>query len=84
MLYVVPAQALLPDAVEPERPENPFKGAAGTASQDAQGDRRQIDGPKIPLQELFSLVRHSKLALIKEALDYLPSKKFDKSLVQVL
>lgn len=34
------------------------------------------------LQELFSLVRHSKVSLIKEALDYLPSKKFDKSLIK--
>jgi hypothetical protein len=42
-----------------------------------------IDGPNVPIEELISLVRHSKLAQIKDALDYLPNKKFDKSLVQV-
>ena len=43
-----------------------------------------IDGPKIPLSELMSLVRHSKLSLVKQALDYLPNKTFDKTLVQVI
>ena len=42
-----------------------------------------IDGPNIPIEELVSLVRYSKLATIKDALDYMPNKKFDKSLVQV-
>lgn len=42
-----------------------------------------IDGPQISLAELFSLVRHSKYSLLKEALDYLPNKDFDKSLVKV-
>ena len=42
-----------------------------------------IEGPQISLTELFSLVRHSKYSLIKEALDYLPNKDFDKSLVKV-
>ena len=48
------------------------------------GDTNRVteDGPKLPLNELFSLVRHSKFSLIKEALDYLPNKKFDKTLVQ--
>lgn len=45
--------------------------------------REHIDGPKIPLSELFSLVRHSKFSLIKDAIDYLPNKTFDTSLVQV-
>lgn len=45
---------------------------------------RLIDGPKIPLSELFSLVRHSKFSLLKDALDYLPTKPFDKSLIQVI
>ena len=34
------------------------------------------------LQELFSFVRHSKFGLIKDAIDYLPNKPFDKSLIQ--
>ncbi len=46
-------------------------------------DDRNIEGPKIPLAELFSYVRHSKFSLIKDAIDYLPNKPFDKSLVQV-
>lgn len=50
---------------------------------DAKEDRRSIDGPSIGLEELFSLVRHSKFSLLKEALDYLPDKSFDKSLVRV-
>ena len=43
---------------------------------------RQTDGPKVSLSELFSYVRNSKISLLKAALDYLPTKKFDKSLVQ--
>ena len=63
---------------------NPFIGKPASDDADAGGnDRRIMDGPKIPLPELFSLVRHSKISLIKDALDYLPNKKFDKSLVQV-
>jgi hypothetical protein len=42
-----------------------------------------MDGPQISQTELFSLVRHSKYTLLKEALDYLPNKDFDKSLVKV-
>ena len=38
--------------------------------------------PKISLEELFSLVRHSKFSLLKEALDFLPNKKFDPTLIQ--
>ena len=45
-------------------------------------DWRQTDGPKVPLSELFSYVRNAKISLLKAALDYLPTKKFDKSLVQ--
>eukprot|EP00604_Paraphysomonas_vestita_P000409 CAMPEP_0174826070 /NCGR_PEP_ID=MMETSP1107-20130205/43472_1 /TAXON_ID=36770 /ORGANISM="Paraphysomonas vestita, Strain GFlagA" /LENGTH=491 /DNA_ID=CAMNT_0016058473 /DNA_START=1773 /DNA_END=3244 /DNA_ORIENTATION=+ len=48
-----------------------------------ENNRRMIDGPQISLAELFSLVRHSKYSLLKEALDYLPNKDFDKSLVKV-
>jgi pimeloyl-ACP methyl ester carboxylesterase/CheY-like chemotaxis protein len=62
-------------------PSNPFTGDAGKGD---MGDRRFIDGPKAPLSELFSYVRHAKLNLLKEALDYLPNKPFDPSLVQVL
>ena len=46
-------------------------------------DRKKMDGPKISVDELFSLVRHSKFSTIKEALEYLPTKKFDPMLVQV-
>lgn len=46
-------------------------------------DRLMAEGPKIGLDELFSIVRHSKYPLLKEALDYLPRKDFDKSLVSV-
>jgi Ankyrin repeats (3 copies) len=59
-------------------PDDPFRGEGGAKGE----DRRHIDGPQISLQELFSLVRHSKISLLKEALDYLPNKAFDKSLVQ--
>jgi hypothetical protein len=59
---------------------NPFEN--GDPRGDS-GDRRFVDGPKVPMQELFSYVRHAKLNLLKEALDYLPNKPFDPSLVQV-
>ena len=67
---------------------NPFRPgtAAGAAAGGGPGgadEDAMIDGPSIPIEELISLVRHSKLATIKDALDYLPNKKFDKSLVQV-
>ena len=42
-----------------------------------------MDGPSVTIAELVSYVRHSKFSLIKEALDYLPNKPFDKTLVQV-
>lgn len=67
-------------------PANPFQSGPGGTAMGTSGpddDRSMIDGPKIPLSELFSLVRHSKFTLIKEAIDYLPNKTFDKSLVQV-
>jgi hypothetical protein len=40
-------------------------------------------GPKVTLPELLSLTRHSKFNYLKDALDYLPDKVFDKALVQV-
>lgn len=43
---------------------------------------RNINGPKVSLAELLSLTRHSKFAQIKDAIDYLPNKSFDRSLVQ--
>jgi len=61
---------------------NPFK-TGGPQAGGMSAEDMMIDGPKIPIEELISLVRHSKLATIKEALDYLPNKKFDKTLVQV-
>jgi hypothetical protein len=68
---------------------NPFKagsdGGRGAAPGAGGSDVDPlIDGPNIPIEELISLVRHSKIANIKEALDYMPNKKFDKTLVQVL
>ena len=45
--------------------------------------RLMTEGPKISMEELFSIVRHSKYPLLKEALDYLPRKDFDKTLVSV-
>jgi hypothetical protein len=62
-------------------PPNPFKPNEKIGG-DGE-DRRHIDGPNIPLEELLSLVRHSKFSQIKEHLDYLPNKNFDKTLVQV-
>lgn len=62
-------------------PSDPFESSDG---QPGPGeDRKFVDGPKVQLSELMSLVRHSKLSLIKQALDYLPNKNFDKTLVQV-
>jgi len=46
-------------------------------------DQRLVDGPKVPFAELVSLVRHSKYSLVKEALDYLPDKKFERGLIQM-
>lgn len=40
-------------------------------------------GPKVSLPELISLTRHSKFNYLKDALDYLPDKPFDKALVKV-
>lgn len=48
----------------------------------AEDDSRMVEGPRIPLSELFSFVRHSKFSHLKEAIDYLPNKPFDKSLIQ--
>lgn len=69
---------------------NPFKQGASTnggssamSGMPGSDEDAMLDGPNIPIEELISLVRHSKLATIKEALDYMPNKKFDKSLVQV-
>ena len=61
-------------------PANPFKSDGDNVN---SVDRRHIDGPQITIEEMLSLVRHSKLSLLKEAMDYLPNKPFDKSLVQV-
>jgi hypothetical protein len=60
----------------------PGDGGAG-AGASGGAEARNIDGPKVSLEELMSYVRNSKVNLLKEALDYLPTKKFDKSLVQV-
>lgn len=59
-------------------PDNPFQNNGVL-----EDDRRFMDGPKVKLPELMSFVRHSKMSLLKEALDYLPNKKFDKTLVKV-
>ena len=46
-------------------------------------DPRLVEGPKVPFSELVSIVRHAKYSLLKEALDYLPNKKFERGLIQV-
>ncbi len=63
----------------PDFPANPFKPNGDTTT----GDDSNREAPKVPLSELMSLTRHSKFAIIKEALDYLPNKKFDKTLIKV-
>ena len=60
----------------------PGEGGAGAGASGGT-ETRNVDGPKVSLEELMSYVRNSKVNLLKEALDYLPTKKFDKSLVQV-
>jgi len=60
-------------------PDNPFKPHDTVNG----ADRRHMDGPQLSIDEILSLVRHSKLSLLKEALDYIPNKPFDKTLVQV-
>lgn len=50
---------------------------------EAMSNSKMMEGPRISLTELMSIVRHSKFTLLKEALDYLPNKSFDKSLVRV-
>ena len=40
-------------------------------------------GPKATLPELISLTRHSKFNYLKDALDYMPDKPFDRALVKV-
>lgn len=64
----------------------PQPGGGVSFPENPQGpdEDRNINGPKLPLPELFSLVRHSKFSAIKDAIDYVPNKTFDKSLVQVL
>lgn len=57
-------------------------GFADNSSMGPEDDSRMIEGPRIPISELFSFVRHSKFSMLKEAIDYLPNKPFDKSLVQ--
>ncbi len=43
------------------------------------GDSRtMLEGPKISIEELFSIVRHSKLSVLRDSLDYLSTKPFDK------
>lgn len=85
------AQVIAPDAEDgvnlsanPFRPGSDGPKGPGTGGGPSGLDEdAMIDGPGVPIEELISLVRHSKLAQIKDALDYLPNKKFDKSLVQV-
>ena len=60
-------------------PDNPFKPRDTVNA----ADRRHMDGPTLSIDEILSLVRHSKLSLLKDALDHIPNKPFDKTLVQV-
>ena len=66
------------DEAQPEFPDNPFK--TGASGPDSEG--RQTQELKVPFSELISFVRHSKFSLLKDALDFLPNKKFDKSLIK--
>jgi ankyrin repeat protein len=76
------SQLVAPDAPEQFFPD--MEAMPGEATGEGGDDgRRMIDGPKLSLEELFSLVRHSKFNLLKEALDYLPNRDFDNSLVRV-
>lgn len=54
---------------------------SGSVASAAGGDGR--NEPKISLPELVTLVRHSKYSKVKEALDYIPTKKFDPSVIEV-
>jgi hypothetical protein len=72
------SNALEPPVIAPDAPANEFEN-----SNQAMEDRLRVDGPKISIDELFSYVRHSKLSVIKESLEYLATKKFDPTLVQV-
>jgi ankyrin repeat protein len=47
----------------------------------APGESRRGD-LAVPVEELFSMARHAKFPQLKDALDVLPSKPFDKSCVQ--
>jgi hypothetical protein len=61
-------------------------GAAGDLGGSASAallDGELAKGPKVSFQDLVSLTRHSKFVELKEALDYLPDKLFDKTLVKV-
>ena len=60
---------------------NPFQTTGSTS--DAPLEDPNIDGPKVPIEELISFARHAKLTQMKAAIDYLPNKKFDNTLVQV-
>lgn len=60
---------------------NPFQTTGSTS--DAPLEDPNIDGPKVPIEELISFARHAKLTQMKAAIDYLPNKKFDSTLVQV-
>eukprot|EP00981_Chlorochromonas_danica_P002157 scaffold428_cov168-Ochromonas_danica.AAC.22 len=70
----LPASAQMPDFANVGFPDG--------SSNRPEEDSRIIEGPRVSIQELFSYVRHSKLSMLKEAIDYLPNKPFDKSLVQ--
>lgn len=79
------APVLAPDEDETANyPANPFEGGLGdTSTGGGSLDDRMIDGPKVSIEELMSLVRHSKLPAVRDAIDYLPNKPFDKALVQI-
>eukprot|EP01041_Mallomonas_annulata_P008252 gene8252-16970_t len=66
----------------PEDMDNAPLNEQEPGARKAKVDPRLIDGPKVPFPELISLVRHSKYTLVKEALDYLPNKKFERGLIQ--
>jgi len=73
------APVLGEDEAPPEFPDNPFK--SGGAGPDSDSKQTAAD-LKVPFAELVSFVRHSKFSLLKDALDFLPNKKFDKTLMK--
>lgn len=70
------------DGFNGNNPANTTNKAFGLSSMSPDYDDRLINGPTVSLSELVSYVRHSKLPNLKDAIDYLPNKLFDTTLVE--